>query len=1337
MAMIFEPKLDRKWHFWIDRGGTFTDIVARQPNGQIRIHKLLSENPNHYADAPLQGIRDLMGIASDQPIPAEQIAVVKMGTTVATNALLERKGDRTLLLITKGFRDALRIGYQNRPNLFALQIQRPDLLYEKVIEVEERYSAQGQELLPLQKPEELLSTLQATLESGIQACAIVFLHGYRYPHHEQQVAQLAQQAGFTQISVSHQVSPLIKLVSRGDTTTVDAYLSPILRRYVDRITTEFRIPNSEFSSPEFRILFMQSNGGLTPAQFFQGKDSILSGPAGGIVGAVQTSLQAGFQKIITFDMGGTSTDVAHYDGVYERVLETEVAGVRLRAPMLAIHTVAAGGGSIVFFDGMRYRVGPDSAGANPGPACYRNGGPLTVTDCNVMVGKIQPQFFPQVFGPAGNLPIDPTIVQTQFTNLAQQIQAATGDRRTPEQVAEGFLAIAIDNMANAIKKISVQRGYDLKDYVLCCFGAAGGQHTCRIAEILGIQEIFIHPYAGVLSAYGMGLADRRVLKEQSLEIPFTVDRLPDLELQLNKLTDLAMQDLQQQGDEDLTQVKIFRRLHLRYDGTDATLEVPFSDFSTAIAQFETTHQQRYGFLTKNKALIVGVVVVEAVEESSGFLQRRCYANGVRGSGLGVGSWELKSGELGFRFPDADFVFPMFTGDAWCQASVFMRDRLSCGDTIVGPALIMETTGTNVIEPNWQAIVTETGNLILRHITAHKNDNRLHQHATSPQEQPQTLLANSPQTPNSEPQTPNSLLPNSNPVLLEIFNNLFMAIAEQMGVTLQNTSSSVNIKERLDFSCALFDRHGHLVANAPHIPVHLGSMSESIQALIQDPTCTLHPGDVYLSNNPYNGGTHLPDITVITPVFGIRNSEFGVRSCELNTLKTSHSSELRLSKKSVLSTPSVSERETPNPEPRTPFAQRLHRRNPELPLFFVASRGHHADIGGITPGSMPPYSTHLQEEGVLLNNFKLVDQGIFQEEALRQQLTSGSYPVRNLDQNIADLQAQIAANAKGVQEIQRMIDRYGLTTVQNYMQFIQDNAEAAVRQAIAQLATTFTTSTFTCPLDNGMQIQVTIDLDPKTRSARLDFTGTSPQQPNNFNAPVAVCKAAVLYVFRTLVSDPIPLNAGCLKPLEIIIPSGSLLNPTYPAAVVAGNVETSQAIADALYGALGILAASQGTMNNFTFGNDRYQYYETICGGSGAGAGFSGTDAVQTHMTNSRLTDPEVLELRFPVLLEDFRIRDRSGGIGQYRGGHGVIRRIQFQETLTASILSNRRQVVPYGLAGGQPGLGGHNRVERSNGEIEMLASIASVEMRPGDVFVIETPGGGGYGVPAQSHPGLG
>jgi 5-oxoprolinase (ATP-hydrolysing) len=1170
-------------------------------------HKLLSENPELYRDAAIQGIRDLLGLGRDGVVPSAEVEAVKMGTTVATNALLERKGERTVLVITKGFHDALRIAYQNRPRLFTRKIELPELLYESVVEADERMAAHGEVVRALD-PATARSGLQAAYDRGIRSAAIVFMHGYRYPEHERQVAAIARDIGFTQVSVSHEVSPLMKLVSRGDTTVVDAYLSPILRRYVDQVAGE--LGNA-------RLMFMQSNGGLTDARLFQGKDSILSGPAGGIVGAVRTAAMGGFGRIITFDMGGTSTDVAHYDGEYERAFETQVAGVRMRAPMMQIHTVAAGGGSILHFDGARYRVGPDSAGANPGPACYRRGGPLAVTDANVMLGRVQPGFFPRVFGPGGDQPLDGQVVGERFAALAREIRVATGDDRRPEEVADGFRKIAVENMANAITKISTQRGYDVTEYTLCCFGGAGGQHACDIADTLGMTQIFLHPFAGVLSAYGMGLADLRALREQAVEAKLDGALLESLEPRFAALIAEGRAEMAEQNISE-HRVRVLKKMHLRYDGTDSSMIVDHGDLDSVVAGFEAAHHQRYGFVMPDKAHIVEAISVEVVGET-----------------------DTAEDPVVDHPPRMAPLEPrarvqVSASKSWHHTPVYERGDLVPGDRVDGPAIIIEPTSTTVIEPGWRAALTGHDHLVLDRVVPLEREAAVG-----------TAV---------------------DPVMLEIFNNLFMSIAEQMGSTLENTAYSVNIKERLDFSCAIFTPDGNLVANAPHMPVHLGSMSDSIRAILRQRSGTMAPGDVYVLNAPYNGGTHLPDITVVTPVFDQAGAEI---------------------------------------------------------LFFVASRGHHADVGGITPGSMPPDSRSVEEEGVLIDNVTLVDRGRFLEADITELLGSGPYPSRNVAQNIADLKAQIAANEKGVQELRKMIGHFSLDVVHAYMGHVQDNAEEQVRRVLDVLKD----GQFTYPLDSGAEISVAIRIDRQARGAVIDFTGTSAQQPNNFNAPSAVCRAAVLYVFRTLVEDEIPMNEGCLKPLEIILPEGCMLNPQYPAAVVAGNVETSQLITDTLYGALGVLAGAQGTMNNFTFGNDEYQYYETICGGSGAGPDFDGTSAVQTHMTNSRLTDPEVLEWRFPVRLDSFEIRHGSGGPGRHRGGDGARRRVRFLEPMTAAILSSHRRVAPFGAAGGAPGALGRNWVERADGTQAALAGTDQAELGPGDVFVIETPGGGGYGPP--------
>ena len=1197
-----------RWQFWIDRGGTFTDIIGRAPDGGLHTLKLLSENPQHYADAAVEGLRRLLGLRAGEPITPARVDCVKMGTTVATNALLERKGERTLLVTTRGFRDALRIAYQARPRLFDRHILLPELLYERVVEADERVGAQGELILPLDAAA-LRRELQAAHDSGLRACAIVFMHGWRHSAHEAAAAALARQIGFTQVSVSHAVSPLMKFVSRGDTTVVDAYLSPILRRYVEQVGAQM---------PGVRLFFMQSSGGLTEAHHFQGKDAILSGPAGGIVGMVRTAQAAGHRKLIGFDMGGTSTDVSHYAGEFERAFDTQVAGVRMRAPMMSIHTVAAGGGSILGFDGARLRVGPRSAGADPGPASYRRGGPLATTDANVLLGRIQPMHFPHVFGPAGNESLDGEGVRRQFEQLAAQVQRSSGRPTTAESLAAGYLRIAVQAMANAIKRISVARGHDVTGYTLQCFGGAGGQHACGVADALGMTSIFVHPLAGVLSAYGMGLADQIAMREASVELPLDAAGLDAARARLAELGELAADELRAQG---VPAHALQRRetLHLRYQGTDTALAVPLAAPDTARQAFEAAYRQRFAFLMPDRPLVIDAVSVEAIAPGES-------------SDDAAAPAEAASHEAA-----ADERVRMYDEDAagWGDAGLYRRERLRAGACVDGPAIIAEANATTVVDNGWQARLGAGGALELRRIRS-----RSVRHAVGTA---------------------------ADPVMLEVFNNLFMNIAEQMGLRLQNTAYSVNIKERLDFSCALFSAAGELIANAPHMPVHLGSMSESIKTVIaRNPQ--MRRGDVYVLNDPYHGGTHLPDVTVVTPVY----------------------------------------------------------LDADQPAFYVASRGHHADIGGSTPGSMPPFSRSIDEEGVLFDNFLLVRNGQLREAELLTHLQSGTWPARNPPQTIADLRAQIAANQKGVDELVAMVAQYGRDTVAAYMQHVQDNAEESVRRVITALKD----GKFELPLDNGAVIRVQVKVDTAARAATIDFSGTSAQLPNNFNAPKAVTMAAVLYVFRTLVDDDIPLNAGCLKPLQVIVPPGCMLNPNPPAAVVAGNVETSQCVTNALFGALGVMAAGQNTMNNFTFGNARHQYYETISGGSGAGPGFDGTSVVQTHMTNSRLTDPEVLEWRFPVRLDSYAVRAGSGGAGRWRGGDGGVRRVRFLEDMQASILSNGRHHGAFGLAGGQPGAVGINRVERADGRVEALDHIGSVQMHPGDVFVVETPGGGGWGTPA-------
>jgi len=1241
------------WDFWIDRGGTFTDVIGRRPDGSLVAHKLLSDNPEAYGDAAVQGIRDLLGVKPDELIPPSLIGRVKMGTTVATNALLERKGERTLLVTTKGFRDALKIGYQARPKIFARHIIKPEMLYERVVEVDERVHADGTvesepDLAALRRE------LSAARADGIEAVAIVFMHAYRYPEHEQRVAALAREIGFPQVSVSHEISPLIKLVGRGDTTVVDAYLSPILRQYVGQVARDLSAKGANASIaakgdaatpapaaqgeevPERgdipRLMFMMSSGGLTAAELFQGKDAILSGPAAGVVGMAESGREAGFTHLIGFDMGGTSTDVSHFDGEYERAFETEVAGVRMRAPMMLIHTVAAGGGSILHFDGARFRVGPDSAGANPGPKCYRRGGPLAVTDANVMVGKLIPDFFPRIFGAQQNLPLDADAVRAAFAQLAHEI----GDGRSAEDVADGFIRIAVENMANAIKKISLQRGYDVTRYALNCFGGAGGQHACLVADALGMTKVLIHPFSSLLSAYGMGLADIRATRQQAVEETFGDAVLASIATVAGRLGEEARSEVIGQGVAPEA-VTVHARAHIRYAGTDMALVVPAysvapgeprSSGSPPLAAsvmtlakmksaFEAAHKSRFGFIDESKEMVVEAVSVEAIGGGAKFTEPVLPTTGE----------SLASPTRRTQF---------YSRGQWHEATVYTRAQLSPGQALDGPAIVVEPHQTIVVEDGWRASITAKNHLVLERAVALRRQSAIGTDA--------------------------------DPVMLEVFNNLFMSIAEQMGVSLQNTAYSVNIKERLDFSCAVFDADGTLVANAPHMPVHLGSMDRAVETIIRENKGRIAPGDVYAINAPYNGGTHLPDITVCTPVFDEASRDV---------------------------------------------------------LFWVASRGHHADVGGISPGSMSPNAITIEEEGVYIDNFKLVDRGRFREQALYDLLTGAKYPARNPLQNVNDMKAQIAANEKGVQELRKTVAHFTLPVVRAYMQHVQDNAAESVRRVIDRIHD----ASFEYEMDQGTWIKVRISVDKEKREATVDFTGTSPQQNTNFNAPEPVTRAAVLYVFRVMVDDDIPMNAGCLRPINIIIPKKSILSPEYPAAVVAGNVETSQAVTDCLFGALGSLAAAQGTMNNLNFGNAKYQYYETICSGSPAGPGFPGTDAVHTHMTNTRLTDPEVLEFRYPVLLEDFHIRTGSGGRGEWNAGDGVRRTIRFLERMDCTILSGHRRVRPFGLAGGDAGQIGQNSVRRNDGRIDALEGADATVIDAGEAVIIQTPTAGGYGKP--------
>jgi 5-oxoprolinase (ATP-hydrolysing) len=1190
------------WDFWIDRGGTFTDVIGRDPAGNLHARKLLSENPGAYRDAAVQGIRDHLGLKQGDAIPAGAVGEVRMGTTVATNALLERKGDRTLLVTTKGFRDALRIGYQARPDIFAKEIIKPEQLYDAVVEIAERVLADGEvEITPDEAA--IRADLQAQYDAGFRAVAIVFMHAYRYPGHEQVAARIAREIGFPQVSVSHEVSPLIKLVGRGDTAVVDAYLSPILGRYVAQVSEELDIARTGA-----RLMFMMSSGGLTAAELFQGKDAILSGPAGGVVGLAETGRSAGFDKVIGFDMGGTSTDVAHFDGEYERAFETEVAGVRMRAPMMLIHTVAAGGGSILHYNGARFRVGPDSAGANPGPAAYRRGGPLAVTDANVMVGKLIPAYFPTIFGANRDQTLDVETVRGKFADLAAEV----GDGRSAEEVADGFIQIAVANMAEAIKKISVQRGYDITRYALNSFGGAGGQHACLVADALGIKTVLLHPFSGLLSAYGMGLAEIRSTRTAALDVRVDGEATAAIEALAAGLIAEAKAEVAGQGVPE-ADIAILTRAHIRYAGTDTAIAVPAGPRSEMQSAFQAAHKARFGFMDETKALVVEAVEVEAIGGGAKFEEAAV---------------DEQAGE-----PAVAERTRFFAKGAWQDAAVLRRESMKPGQSVAGPAIVIEANQTVVVEEGWSAKLTDKDHLVLTRMKA--------------------LVQNS------------AIGTKADPVMLEIFNNLFMSIAEQMGVTLQNTAYSVNIKERLDFSCAVFDPKASLVANAPHMPVHLGSMDKSVETVIAN-NPVIKPGDVYCLNAPYNGGTHLPDITVCTPVFDGEDKDI---------------------------------------------------------LFWVASRGHHADVGGTAPGSMSPLATVIEEEGVYIDNFKIVDRGRFRETELVAMLKGARYPVRNVVQNVNDLKAQIAANEKGVAELRKMIASFGLDVVQAYMGHVQDNAA----ESVARLVTKLHDAEFTYPMDQGCAIKVRITIDRDRREATVDFTGTSEQRPDNFNAPAPVTRAAVLYVFRVMVDDMIPMNAGCLRPIRIVIPEGSMLSPRYPAAVVAGNVEVSQAVTNTLFGALEAMSASQGTMNNLTFGNDQYQYYETICSGSPAGPGFHGTSGVHVHMTNSRLTDPEILETRFPVVLEDFHIRPGSGGRGEWNAGDGTSRTIRFRETMDCAILASHRKVRPFGVKGGEQGQLGKTVVRRLSGVVEELKPSDQTLLQAGEAVTVITPTAGGYG----------
>lgn len=1198
-----------KWQFWIDRGGTFTDIVAKDPQGTVHTHKLLSENPEQYSDAAIAGIRHFLQTPDSTPIPVEKIACVKMGTTVATNALLERKGEPVALITNQGFADALKIGYQNRPDIFALEVRTSQPLYQQTLEVSGRLNALGKEIEPLNETQ-IKTDLTKLKKQGFHAIAIVLLHSYLNPCHENLIATWAKQIGFTQISTSAKTSALIKYISRGRTTVVDAYLSPILHRYVRQVASQ--LPNVD-------LQFMQSHGGLCQAKVFQGKDAILSGPAGGIIGAVKTAEQAGLTEIIGFDMGGTSTDVSHYAGELQRNFDTEVSGVQMRVPMLDIHTVAAGGGSIITSHQGELRVGPESAGANPGPAAYRRGGPLTVTDANLLLGRLQPSYFPKVFGTHANQALDLLTVHQQFNRLSQSLGIQ------PEQLAEGALQIAIENMASAVQKISTQRGYDLNDYTLVSFGGAGGQHACLVAEKLGVQKVLLHPYSGVLSAYGMGLAQTSVMHTRSYQDSLSM--LSQLTPKIDAQRKAAKTELESQNAK-FWEDKI--TLHLHYLGSDTTLDIVFAENNTDYETlFTQQHQQQFGF-TLESPIQVHSITIEALSQA----QSTEFFHKARNAPA-----------------QAIETVQTFAHGTWHDTPVYQREHLAHQQLLVGPALILEPTGTIYLPAEWQAKLLADGQLYLQ------------QNATK-----------TTQTDLKTDHTPKTSLTKADPIQLGLYNHRFMAIAEQMGAILAKTAHSVNIKERLDFSCALFDKQGQLIANAPHVPVHLGSMGESVKTLIKRHGSKLQAGDAYALNNPYAGGTHLPDITLISPVFIDQ-------CCE----------------------------------------------------FFVASRGHHADVGGLTPGSMPADSQHIDDEGVLLDCIPVLLQGQLQQPRIKAAFTDAKYPVRNLLQNWHDLQAQIAANQAGISGLQALCQKSGRDTVQAYMNFVLAHSEQAVKALLSKLKP----GKFCYQTDQAAKVCVNISIDDQNQTATFDFSGSSPQQPNNFNAPYAITRAATLYVLRTLIDQPIALNDGFLRPIELNVPAGSLLNPNYPAAVVAGNVETSQVVTDVLYGALKVQAASQGTMNNLTFGDNTWQYYETLCGGTGAGQYYHGEDAVHSHMTNSRLTDPEVFEQRYPVRLKKFAIRNNSGGQGKYCGGDGCERHIEFLKPMMVSMLSNHRQIEPYGMAGGNAGkTGQHGILPAGKQRVKWLESTFSQDFKAWDTLIVQTPGGGGFGKteePAKSH----
>ena len=1209
MSTIKKSSVNSGWRFWIDRGGTFTDVIAISPQGEVKRKKLLSEHPERYRDAAVQGIAEFMEVSGNASPAASKIASIRMGTTVATNALLERQGAAVLFVTTEGFGDGLAIGHQTRNDLFDLNIKKSQLLYSEVIEVQERIGAHGEIIYPL-NCDVARQQLQNAFEKGYRSCAIALMHAYRYPIHEKQLKNIARDIGFSHISTSHEVSPLIKWLERAGTATVDSSLSPVLHHYVKQFCDSF----DDTEQVKEKLFFMQSNGGLCYTSKFHGHNAILSGPAGGVVGMIRTAQYAGFDRLVGFDMGGTSTDVSHFSGEYERNNHTEVDGIAFYAPTLKIRTIAAGGGSILRFADGRYQVGPRSAGALPGPACYGRGGPATLTDCHLVLGRLVPTYFPQVFGQHGNAPIDVQSATKALQKLCDEQETITGNRETPFSMAQGFLQVATANMAEAIKHISVEQGFDPREHVLCCFGGAGGLHACGIAESLDMAKVLIHEDAGVLSALGIGMADFRVVKQHSIENLLDEKLIPELSVYIKQLEKSALEELQESTDS-VGEITINVKVSLRYQGSQSSILLPFTSYEELHKHFIDSHRQRFGFVFPERPLVMENVQVEAVI----FNESNYYDNHHFSS-------EASPHPVGETL--------MMVEQQQQSVPIYHHTQLAVKSIIKGAAIITQPTATIVIEPGWQGEILSQGELLLSKL------------AVSPSKHRATVVAD--------------------PVQLEIFHGLFMSVAKQMGYVLQNTAASINIKERQDYSCALFDKEGQLVANAPHIPVHLGSMGEAVRSVIKQQAGRMQPGDIFLHNTPWNGGTHLPDITAVRP---------------------------------------------------------LHSKDGKHIHFYTAARGHHADIGGTSPGSMPATSQHIDEEGILFDCFPVVSDGVLNEKALHDRLCNAPWPARNPEQNLADLRAQVASCLKGAQEILNMQDKYGIEVVEAYTRHVQDNAELAVRRALEQVVD----GSFTYVDDGGRKLCVKVTVDSKTSSVEFDFSGTSKIDPGNFNAPEAVCRAAVLYVLRTLVDDPIPLNEGCLKPVSIHIPQDCLLSPRYPAAVAAGNVETSQMVVNTLLAALGKSGWSQGTMNNFSWGNDDYQYYETICGGAGATSSADGASAVQTHMTNSRLTDPEILEWHYPVRIEAFYIRKGSGGSGKYRGGDGVCKRIRFLVPMKTNMLSGNRVVAPVGLKGGGPGQVGKNYVEKAKGERVHLAGIAQYNVAKDDVYVIETPGGGGFG----------